>query len=446
MTYKQKGGLLTAIILILVVALIVGALAAMSSGFTNWDVKTWFGGNNEETAEKAETDETDKSGAVIGESVGKGMLLASASIAPASYEEYGVSPMAETAYTLTVQITPSTVTNKNVDWAVAFSNSSSSWASGKTVTDYVTVTPASSDSLTATVECKQAFGEQIIVTCTSQQNSDIKGTCTVDYYKKVKSVDFSCKYGDSVIGSFVSDSDGVYRVDYTGEDIDYIVDVNPIYSDFTIDMDYSIDIAGSFSSEFGFSSGTFSEIILPAGLSGGGTITAATQEFVDMVYASFDAYIDGDYSTCASIILEGAQYVSDNADILNDDEQALPFVNKFGGDWILILSINTMSPMSDEEISSYWENATSVDDFCVENGIEIPVVNEDDNFLNITIDSTNDLLEAAQNCNDSECGILNYTISFMGVYDTYEYTFAIGYTDSSIQAIQNIVISGSIIF
>ena len=197
MTYKQKGGLLTAIILILVVALIVGALAAMSSGFTNWDVKTWFGGEEETVEEEDppvedEIDEADPevSSAVIGESAGTGMVLASASIARANYEEYGVSPMAETAYTLTATITPATAVNKNVDWSVAWANASSSWASGKTVTDYVTVTPSSSGSLTATVECKQAFGEQIIVTCTSQQNAEAKASCTVDYEEKISGVDF----------------------------------------------------------------------------------------------------------------------------------------------------------------------------------------------------------------------------------------------------------------
>ena len=181
MNYNQKRSLLTVIILILVVALIVGGLAAMSDGFTNWDVKTWFGDEDNESIDN--TDE--KNNVVIGESVGTGMVLASASISPASYEDYGVSPMAETAYTLTATITPATADNKNVNWSVAWANSSSSWASGKTVTDYVTVTPSSSGSLTATVECKQAFGEQVIVTCTSQQNAEAKASCTVDYRERL---------------------------------------------------------------------------------------------------------------------------------------------------------------------------------------------------------------------------------------------------------------------
>lgn len=246
MTYKHKSGLLTAIILILVVALIVGALAAMSSGFTNWDTSTWFGNGNEETVEEEdppvedEIDEADSevSGAVMGESTGTGMVLASASIARANYEEYGVSPMAETAYTLTATITPATADNKNVDWTVAWANASSSWASGKTVTDYVSVTPSSSGSLTATVECKQAFGEQIIVTCTSQQNAEAKASCTVDYYKRVSAIDASISNVDLSSGSDIPFTTGM---SFT---------VKPTYSDGTLEDSYTHTAKVKFTSAF----------------------------------------------------------------------------------------------------------------------------------------------------------------------------------------------------
>ena len=124
MTYKKKSSILAVIVVILIVALIVGALAAMSSGFTNWDIKTWFGGEEETVEEEDppvedEIDEADPevSSAVIGESAGTGMVLASASIARANYEEYGVSPMAETAYTLTATITPATAVRRPIRWS-----------------------------------------------------------------------------------------------------------------------------------------------------------------------------------------------------------------------------------------------------------------------------------------------------------------------------------------
>ena len=72
--------------------------------------------------------------------------------------------------TLTATVSPETADNKAVDWAASFVNPSSSWASGKTVTDYVTVTPTSDGALTANVNCLKAFGEQIKVTVTSRVN------------------------------------------------------------------------------------------------------------------------------------------------------------------------------------------------------------------------------------------------------------------------------------
>ena len=83
--------------------------------------------------------------------------------------------------TVTATLTPSTAANQKVDWAVAWVNASSSWASGKTVTSYATVTTSSDGALTATVNCLQAFGEQIQVTVTSRDNIDVTANCTLDY-------------------------------------------------------------------------------------------------------------------------------------------------------------------------------------------------------------------------------------------------------------------------
>lgn len=116
-----------------------------------------------------------------------GIKLMNAVVASADYEEYGISPLAETAQLLTATITPANATNKAVTWSVAWKNSSSTWASGKNVTDYVTVTPTSTGANTATVGCLQAFGEQVIVTVTSQDNASVKATCTVDYAKRITS-------------------------------------------------------------------------------------------------------------------------------------------------------------------------------------------------------------------------------------------------------------------
>ena len=100
---------------------------------------------------------------------------------------------ADDSYLLTATITPASAVNQEVDWTIAWQNSSSTFASGKTVTDYVTITPTSDGALTANLICKQAFGEKIVVTCTSRDNPDAKATCTLDYSQKIESV--ALKFG-----------------------------------------------------------------------------------------------------------------------------------------------------------------------------------------------------------------------------------------------------------
>lgn len=172
-------------------------------------------------------------GAIISEVEQNGISLMSAKVAAADYADYGVSTLAETAYTLTATITPDDAFDKTVDWSIAFANPSSSWANGKTVTDYVTVTPSSDGSLTATVQCLQDFGEQIIVTVTSRNNSSAKATCTVDYVKRVESVGFTsgAENGGTYYDIINVKSNIQGGLVYTGLDI--------TYSDFTIDNTFT---------------------------------------------------------------------------------------------------------------------------------------------------------------------------------------------------------------
>ena len=130
-----------------------------------------------------------KDGAIISETAENGISLMSAKIMPVAYAESGVSALADTAYTLTATVEPDYSGEKEFDWEVSFQNASSSWANGKTVTNYVTVTPTSDGANTATVECKQAFGEKIIVTCTSRDYAGLSATCTVDYAQRITGMD-----------------------------------------------------------------------------------------------------------------------------------------------------------------------------------------------------------------------------------------------------------------
>lgn len=74
-----------------------------------------------------------------------------------------------------------------LSWTVTFNDPASKWATGKTVTDYVTVTPSAS-TLTATVQCLQPFGEQIIVTSSADKFEGVTASCTVDFGQRIKTV------------------------------------------------------------------------------------------------------------------------------------------------------------------------------------------------------------------------------------------------------------------
>lgn len=157
-------------------------------------------GGNERVEMEAPSEDVG-GGVIFNKPEGNGMQLTATKLLSSEYDEYGVSAIAETAYTLTATITPSDATNKKVDWSIAFKNASSTWASGKTVTDYVTVTPSADGALTAVVACLQPFGEQIKVTVTSQDNAEAKAEVSVDYVKRLTGAGLSIGGNNTVVCS-----------------------------------------------------------------------------------------------------------------------------------------------------------------------------------------------------------------------------------------------------
>ena len=190
--YKRSGGNGIALKIYAAITSILVAASAVVMG-------VGFGTGRWQIAPKDEPvqEQPDEGGMEINESEEQGLSLMSASISPEDFADYGVSPLAESAYTVTATVTPALAVNKAVDWSVSWKNASSSWATGKTVTDYVTVTPTSDGALTASVACIKEFAEQIIVTATSRDNHDAKGTCTVDYRQKYIGTETSLSFNNS---------------------------------------------------------------------------------------------------------------------------------------------------------------------------------------------------------------------------------------------------------
>lgn len=172
-----------AVLLVLVLAGAAALVGVLSDGFKNWDK---FQPDEEQTEETVDggSPVTDENGNELESNeaipMPKSMTFRSATSLDGTNAAYD-------SVMLTATIKPDNADNKAVDWSVAFVNPSSEWATGKTVTDYVTVTPNSDGALTATVNCLQAFGEQISITVTSRENEEATASCIVDFAKRILS-------------------------------------------------------------------------------------------------------------------------------------------------------------------------------------------------------------------------------------------------------------------
>jgi len=148
----------------------------------------------------------DNGGMIVADS-GKntGIRLMSKQLDVSEYAVNAVSATADSAFVITATITPDTATNQAITCKPAFTNPESEWATGKTLSDYVTT---SVSSLKITVTCLQPFGEQITLTVTSQDNPNAKASCTLDYLKRIATVTATLADGTQLVNYDDIDTDG----------------------------------------------------------------------------------------------------------------------------------------------------------------------------------------------------------------------------------------------
>lgn len=198
--------ILSSVISSILGAAIVMAVAVGSSWFVNWNVKTWFNSWG-----KSKTS-VDNSGNEQGDSYTENLIVTSISengIMPLSIMTYSTendyySDIVQGATKITATVSPIATEARDFTWLAEWSDPSSEWASGKNVFDYLvfTSTTWSADARTsAYVEVIQPFGEQIIITCSYDNDPTICASCTADYLKRVEN---AAVYADIVMNGEVT--------------------------------------------------------------------------------------------------------------------------------------------------------------------------------------------------------------------------------------------------
>lgn len=133
------------------------------------------------------TEDTEESMVLTEEVAGHGVSLMSAVIPREEYDDYGIMPIADTAYTLTATVNFSnglvdeSGLSRGVTWEIA-------WKSEKSdpVSNYVQMETTEN---TATLTCLKSFSTQIIVTARAKSDPEKTATCTLNYARTLTGYD-----------------------------------------------------------------------------------------------------------------------------------------------------------------------------------------------------------------------------------------------------------------
>ena len=231
-TIKRLSAVLFAVLLI--AALV---LSVLTKGFTDWR----FG-------KELPVSESLDSNIVITPQESDGTMTLSVMRAP----EHTVDNGSETL-TITATVFPdNSADNTGLDWSMAFKTPTSAWATGKTLSDYMTFTPSGDDvagSKTVSVKCLKPFGEQIVITATSQDNPAVSASCTADFAQRVESA--TLKFGDLNV-NLGGDTNVKWELNPNGTGVGGVTNVTMEKSDvYTLaeDFAYTVTAESSFTEE-----------------------------------------------------------------------------------------------------------------------------------------------------------------------------------------------------
>ena len=181
-TIKRLSAVLFAVLLI--AALV---LSVLTKGFTDWRFGKELPAVNDLN-----------NNVVVTPQEGNGGIRLMAEFQPGVTESGDETDYEGETLTITATVSPdNSADNTGLDWSMAFKNPSSPWATGKTLSDYMTLTPSGADvagSKTVSVKCLKPFGGQVVITATSQDNPAVTASCTADFAQRIESA--TLKFGD----------------------------------------------------------------------------------------------------------------------------------------------------------------------------------------------------------------------------------------------------------
>ena len=181
-TIKRLSAVLFAVLLI--AALV---LSVITKGFTDWRFGKELPAVNDLTGN-----------VVVTPQEGNGGIRLMAEFQPEITGSGDDADYEGATLTITATVSPdNSADNTGLDWSMTFKNPSSAWATGKTLSDYMTLTPSGTDaagSKKVSVKCLKPFGEQVVITATSQDNPEVTASCTADFAQRIESA--TLKFGD----------------------------------------------------------------------------------------------------------------------------------------------------------------------------------------------------------------------------------------------------------
>ena len=442
---EKKGVTVGRVIACIVTAVVLGAGAVCAGFASRNDEGEWFRNKNLSTwhwADKAPQGEEDGEqgggnvkpgennaaavgGSDISEVKNNGVNVLKAVLPRSAYAAMGVSEQAESAYTLTAEVSPDYATDKSLDWSnLAWKNPNSEWATGKDVNDYVTVTP-STNGEQAVLACLQDFGEPLILTVSSVSNPEVCATCFINYYQRIKSCNFAFFYDGVEVAA--SESNGVYKVDYTGAEKDYTVELRPVYSDYTLTDTYTTTTSGALSSTFGYSAtAQLNTLSIKAGMSEG-------EEPMSSALNTWCSAMHSFYSMKNPSNVEGAnrgiEYYLGCPGFTSADYQH-PRYKWYSA---AISAYNNGGSYNSKFITSSYDGSVGAQ---MDKYSPAPY-----NYYGAQIATYNDFVSAVQACNNSGVGVIEYTITINGGHSNYSTVLKLSYNNEFKTNVQDIQLS-----